>query len=170
MSSDSSDDEETAKLRAALDPAFTLETPMASKKQIETPDPAKINRQPSPPPNETEWDPGHHSQTFQITQKMKKFIAKRLSEALDKQIKDVRKKQKHVSHEENEGGVYLFTKSAQPICSTDLKNGESNSSSSKRKRPQFKKRKVEDYEDSADEEEKLKSVAVSFDWVVNKNL
>jgi len=174
---DSSDDSEAEKIRSALDPTFSLGIDGSSGNKSS--DVTKSNGRDAEEHTNgkgTEWDSGHSSQTFQITPEMKKFIAKRLETALDKQIKivDIYKEKtfpaNSVSSSVNSScGLFLFPNSSHPVSQSDLIQQEAGNSTTKRKRLKFKKRKIDD-SDSEDESEKLKSVAVTFDWVLNKTI
>ena len=69
-------------------------------------------------------------------------------------------------------GIFLFTDSDQRLSSKHLLKYDTSMSSSqnvkKQKKPKIKKRKIDD-EESEDENTKLRSAAVSFDWVINKS-
>lgn len=73
-----------------------------------------------------------------------------------------------------EEGIYLFTNSVKPFSTQDLlgcdtiMSNHNTSKTSKKKKPSLRKRKIEDDVESEDEDTKLKSVAVSFDWVLNQ--
>jgi len=98
-----------------------------------------------------------------------------------RQIKFVRPKQVHEDKKiqsmtteiplaPEDDGVYLFTDSNQrlstrDILESDLRNGPNNPM--KRMIREMKKRKLQDEDESDDENTKLKSVAVSSDWVIS---
>ena len=69
--------------------------------------------------------------------------------------------------EDSEDGIYLFSNSTKPLSAKDLliREAEINQNSMNKKRPRFKRRKIDDT-DSEDESAKLESVAVSYDWVI----
>jgi len=96
------------------------------------------------------------------------LISSVLAEALAKQIRFVYPKNVSQSSLKvtDEIGIYLFKQSKEPVLGKDLDVSEVEPKIMMKK-PKLKRRKIDDDSTSEDENTKLKTVAVSADWVMS---
>jgi len=118
--------------------------------------------------------------SLDVTPEMQRFIAKKLSKALDKMIDEVMMAEDDSSLEdrsnkkkkESKSGIFLCSSSPSVISARDIRRSEESSTNQpKRKKPQLlrRRRHLEEGngldDDDGDDEAKFSSVAVSADWV-----
>jgi len=107
--------------------------------------------------------------SLDVTPEMQRFIAKKLSKALDKMIDEVkaddsslvqRKKKK-----ESKSGIFLCSSSQTVISARDISRSQECTNETRKKPQLLRRRHLENELDEADAAAKFRAVAVSADWV-----
>jgi len=202
MTSDSEDDEELVKFSLAVDPTFECQQPdseRADRKSKKSQLPAgaetreRIEKKENPKHGDStttttplesngqavagveEEFPKPYS--LDVTPEMQKFIAKKLSKALDEMIDEVMAEDCSLNQskkkKENKSGILLCSSSQSVISARDIRRSqESSTNEVKRKKPQLLRRRHLDdgngLDDDGDDEAKFRSVAVSAEWVKSR--
>ncbi|CAL8077968.1 unnamed protein product [Orchesella dallaii] len=178
-SSDTEDEEERRKLALAVDPTFLKTTSLngndggnCSNRESEAP-PSKRMKWNDDTFELNEFDKPY---SLNVTPECQKFIAKQLSKTLEKNLKGVSPPlPSFETQEEADMGIKLFATSQVHITAKDLE--ENKNPPKKQRKPKVKKKKDKhkngtshSADSSSDsEEERLKSVAVSAEWVLQKD-
>ncbi|XP_062600242.1 protein CUSTOS-like [Saccostrea cucullata] len=160
--SDSSADEiENQRLKEA---ALSAETIVRETKRKET-----RNQENGLLPSQRSSSPVPDHNPLNTTPEFRTFVAKKLSELLDRSLKDKDEEIKKNDKTEQDTGIKLFSASTTLIRQVNEETPVPITSSAKQRPPIVKKRKLDSSSDSSDEESKLADAAISVDQIMKES-
>ncbi|XP_061166500.1 protein CUSTOS-like [Saccostrea echinata] len=117
-------------------------------------------------PSQRASSPVPENNPMNTTPEFRNFVAKKLSELLDRSLKDKGEEIKKIEINEEDTGIKLFSTSSTLIREVDE---EVPTSSAKQRPANVKRRKLDSSSDSSDEESKLADAAVSVEQIMKES-